>query len=59
VHLQFNGARRLQDAIVLGYQLQRTPGKDVGIPDWYSFNGTEIGAHPIIENNEKIKTAES
>ncbi|KAF7097436.1 hypothetical protein CFC21_099253 [Triticum aestivum] len=56
---KFNGARRLQDAIVLGYQLQRTPGKDVGIPDWYSLNGTEIGAHPIIENTEKIKTAES
>ncbi|KAM0821317.1 hypothetical protein ACQ4PT_072325 [Festuca glaucescens] len=56
---QFNGARRLQDVIVLGYQLQRTPGKDVEIPDWYSLSGTEIGAHQILENIEKEGSAES
>ncbi|XP_051199033.1 L-arabinokinase [Lolium perenne] len=56
---KFNGARRLQDAIVLGYQLQRTPGKDVEIPDWYSLSGAEIGAHPILENIEKEGSAES
>jgi L-arabinokinase len=49
----------LQDAIVLGYQLQRTPGKDVEIPDWYSLSGAEIGAHPILENIEKEGSAES
>uniref|UniRef100_A0A0E0Q2A2 GHMP kinase N-terminal domain-containing protein n=1 Tax=Oryza rufipogon TaxID=4529 RepID=A0A0E0Q2A2_ORYRU len=53
---KFNGARRLQDAIVLGYQLQRAPGRDVAIPDWYSLSETEVGACPISEN---IKTKES
>uniref|UniRef100_A0ACD5UIC4 Uncharacterized protein n=1 Tax=Avena sativa TaxID=4498 RepID=A0ACD5UIC4_AVESA len=56
---KFNGARRLQDAIVLGYQLQRTPGKDVGIPDWYSRSGEEVGAHPILENVAKEGSTES
>uniref|UniRef100_A0A0E0E605 Galactokinase N-terminal domain-containing protein n=1 Tax=Oryza meridionalis TaxID=40149 RepID=A0A0E0E605_9ORYZ len=53
---KFNGARRLQDAIVLGYQLQRAPGRDVAIPDWYPLSETEVGACPISEN---IKTKES
>ncbi|PUZ59232.1 hypothetical protein GQ55_4G024000 [Panicum hallii var. hallii] len=41
---KFSGARRLQDAIVSGYQLQRAPGRDVRIPDWYSLSETETGA---------------
>ncbi|KAG9133450.1 hypothetical protein Leryth_013256 [Lithospermum erythrorhizon] len=28
-----SGSRRLRDAIVLGYQLQRVPGRDVSIPE--------------------------
>ena len=48
----------MQDAIVLGYQLQRAPGKDVEIPDWYSLSGKEFGAHPILENTEKKESAE-
>ncbi|KAL5223591.1 hypothetical protein ABZP36_010230 [Zizania latifolia] len=53
---KFSGARRLQDAIVLGYQLQRAPRRDVVIPDWYSLSTTEVGACPILEN---IRTKES
>lgn len=30
-----NGARRLQDAIVFGFQLQRIPGQELGIANWY------------------------
>ncbi|KQK17416.1 hypothetical protein BRADI_1g34327v3 [Brachypodium distachyon] len=56
---KFNGARRLQDAIVLGYQLQRAPGRDVEIPDWYSLSSAETGAHPISANIEKKEKAPS
>uniref|UniRef100_A0A6N2N4G7 GHMP kinase N-terminal domain-containing protein n=1 Tax=Salix viminalis TaxID=40686 RepID=A0A6N2N4G7_SALVM len=31
------GARRLRDAIVLGYQLQRVNNRIIGIPDWYNL----------------------
>lgn len=30
-----SGARRLRDAIVLGYQLQRVTGAEVPVPEWY------------------------
>ncbi|XP_015693699.2 L-arabinokinase-like [Oryza brachyantha] len=53
---KFNGARRLQDAIVLGYQLQRASGRDVAIPDWYSLSETEVGVCPI---SRKTKTKEN
>ncbi|XP_062234198.1 L-arabinokinase-like isoform X2 [Phragmites australis] len=56
---KFNGARRLQDAIVLGYQLQRAPGRDVGIPDWYSPSKTETGVGPTSENIETKGNAQS
>ncbi|KAM0890914.1 hypothetical protein ACQ4PT_026699 [Festuca glaucescens] len=45
---KLSGARRLRDAIVLGYQLQRAPGRDVGIPDWYSLSEKEIGVRPAV-----------
>lgn len=38
-----SGARRLRDAIVLGYQLQRAPGRDLSIPDWYANAENELG----------------
>ncbi|KAK3131212.1 hypothetical protein QOZ80_6BG0503530 [Eleusine coracana subsp. coracana] len=56
---KFSGARRLQDAIVLGYQLQRTPGRDVGIPDWYSPTETETDSAPTLKTVETNGTAES
>ncbi|TXG62399.1 hypothetical protein EZV62_013762 [Acer yangbiense] len=39
----FSGARRLRDAIVLGYQLQRVPGRDISIPEWYISAENEFG----------------
>ncbi|KAM3239911.1 hypothetical protein ACQJBY_053540 [Aegilops geniculata] len=45
---KLSGARRLRDAIVLGYQLQRAPGRDVGIPEWYSLSEKEIGVRPAV-----------
>lgn len=40
---KLSGARRLRDAIVLGYQLQRSPGRDLSIPDWYASAENELG----------------
>ncbi|KAL8536741.1 hypothetical protein ACS0TY_012064 [Phlomoides rotata] len=40
---KLSGARRLRDAIVLGYQLQRIPGRDLSIPDWYASAENELG----------------
>ncbi|CAJ2674822.1 unnamed protein product [Trifolium pratense] len=39
---KLSGARRLRDAIVLGYQLQRAPGRDCAIPEWYSKSGDQL-----------------
>uniref|UniRef100_A0A0D9VC48 GHMP kinase N-terminal domain-containing protein n=1 Tax=Leersia perrieri TaxID=77586 RepID=A0A0D9VC48_9ORYZ len=56
---KLSGARRLRDAIVLGYQLQRAPGRDVGIPDWYSLSEKEIGVRPAPAYHEVNGSAES
>ncbi|GLT59584.1 hypothetical protein SLA2020_323960 [Shorea laevis] len=40
---KLSGARRLRDAIVLGYQLQRVPGRDISIPEWYATAENELG----------------
>ncbi|XP_062025218.1 L-arabinokinase-like [Rosa rugosa] len=39
---KLSGARRLRDAIILGYQLQRVPGRDMAIPEWYANAETEL-----------------
>ncbi|CAN0859232.1 ARA1 [Linum grandiflorum] len=39
---KLSGARRLRDAIVLGYQLQRVPGKDICVPEWYANAASEL-----------------
>ncbi|PKI50822.1 hypothetical protein CRG98_028817 [Punica granatum] len=39
---KLSGARRLRDAIVLGYQLQRAPGRDLCIPEWYANAENEL-----------------
>ncbi|KAG1364535.1 Mevalonate/galactokinase [Cocos nucifera] len=49
---KLSGARRLRDAIVLGYQLQRAPGRDIGIPDWYSLAENEVRLRPALQNTE-------
>lgn len=36
--------------MVSGYVLQRAPGRDVGIPDWYSLSETETGAGLTSKN---------
>ncbi|XP_027333907.1 L-arabinokinase-like isoform X3 [Abrus precatorius] len=40
---KLSGARRLRDAIVLGYQLQRAPGRDIAIPEWYATAENQLG----------------
>ncbi|XP_020226099.1 L-arabinokinase [Cajanus cajan] len=40
---KLSGARRLRDAIVLGYQLQRAPGGDITIPEWYATAENQLG----------------
>ncbi|XP_015971773.1 L-arabinokinase [Arachis duranensis] len=43
---KLSGARRLRDAIVLGYQLQRATGRDVAIPEWYVNAESQLGRRP-------------
>ncbi|XP_026458266.1 L-arabinokinase-like [Papaver somniferum] len=53
---KLSGARRLRDAIVLGYQLQRAPGRDADIPEWYALAENEFGLRtgsPSAEMSEK------
>ncbi|KAI5062302.1 hypothetical protein GOP47_0022841 [Adiantum capillus-veneris] len=37
-----SGAGRLQDAIVFGFQMQRIPGQELGIPKWYTHAEKEF-----------------
>ncbi|TQD86798.1 hypothetical protein C1H46_027671 [Malus baccata] len=51
---KLSGARRLRDAIILGYQLQRVPGRDMAIPEWYANAESELGiGSPTCEVSEK------
>lgn len=50
--LQLSGARRLRDAIVLGFQLQRVPGRDISIPEWYANAESEFGLRIGSQNAE-------
>ncbi|KAM6550206.1 hypothetical protein CsatB_000014 [Cannabis sativa] len=53
---KLSGARRLRDAIILGYQLQRVAGRDICIPDWYSNAESELGLgsrSPTFQVTEK------
>ncbi|XP_010263341.1 PREDICTED: L-arabinokinase-like [Nelumbo nucifera] len=59
---KLSGARRLRDAIVLGYQLQRVPGRDIFIPDWYALAENQLGlrtASPISEMSRTSSLAKS
>lgn len=44
-NFQWCGSRRLHDTIVLGYQLQRVPGSDLSIPDWYANAENQRDVH--------------
>uniref|UniRef100_A0A0C9S778 TSA: Wollemia nobilis Ref_Wollemi_Transcript_13892_3889 transcribed RNA sequence n=1 Tax=Wollemia nobilis TaxID=56998 RepID=A0A0C9S778_9CONI len=50
---KYSGARRLRDAIVLGFQLQRSAGRDISIPGWYSHAETELGLRPMMPSGER------
>ncbi|EXC32767.1 hypothetical protein L484_019881 [Morus notabilis] len=53
---KLSGARRLRDAIILGYQLQRVPGRDICIPDWYANAESELGlgsGSPTFQMSER------
>uniref|UniRef100_A0A251L599 GHMP kinase N-terminal domain-containing protein n=1 Tax=Manihot esculenta TaxID=3983 RepID=A0A251L599_MANES len=52
---KLSGARRLRDAIVLGYQLQRVDGRDICIPEWYANAENELNKStrsPVAQKNE-------
>uniref|UniRef100_A0A2P2MS60 L-arabinokinase-like isoform X1 n=2 Tax=Rhizophora mucronata TaxID=61149 RepID=A0A2P2MS60_RHIMU len=52
---KFSGARRLRDAIILGYQLQRVPGRDMSIPEWYTNAENELSettGSPVAQRND-------
>ncbi|KAM0059342.1 putative L-arabinokinase [Helianthus debilis subsp. tardiflorus] len=55
---KLSGARRLRDAIVLGYQLQRVPGRDISIPEWYASAenefGLRTGSHSVDKSNSSV-----
>ncbi|KAL4284310.1 hypothetical protein GQ457_16G000100 [Hibiscus cannabinus] len=58
---KLSGARRLRDAIILGYQLQRVPGRDVSIPEWYTNAENELGlstGSPTSQARESNATTE-
>ena len=41
--MQLSEARRLHDAVVPGYQLQRAIDQDISIPEWYGTPGNQLG----------------
>lgn len=56
------GARRLRDAIVLGFQLQRISGSDLSIPEWYAHAQNELGLRsgsPRFAENGAIEDCDS
>ncbi|KAI3987570.1 hypothetical protein MKX01_021482 [Papaver californicum] len=56
---KFSGASRLRDAIVLGYQLQRAPGRDADIPEWYSVAEHELGLRNSLSSAEMNQKSSS
>ncbi|KAI3950827.1 hypothetical protein MKW92_044311 [Papaver armeniacum] len=56
---KFSGASRLSDAIVLGYQLQRAPGRDADIPEWYSVAEHELGMRNSLSSAEMNQKSSS
>lgn len=55
--MQQSGAQRLRDAIVFGFQLQRHPGRELNIPDWYGPNETKLGLLPARKSLDNIQGA--
>lgn len=42
----------MRDAIVFGFQLQRHPGREIDIPDWYGPSETRLGLSPARKSIE-------
>ncbi|XP_042036604.1 L-arabinokinase-like isoform X1 [Salvia splendens] len=55
-HSKLSGSRRLQDAIVLGYQLQRVSGKDIDVPSWYALAQDELSFHTPSADETSIQS---
>ncbi|KAJ4875418.1 Mevalonate/galactokinase family protein [Raphanus sativus] len=53
-----NGVRRLQDAIILGFQLQRALGRDLSVPEWYQVAGDESGTTLVDQTQNSSKFVE-
>ncbi|XP_021891445.1 L-arabinokinase-like [Carica papaya] len=47
-----SGARRLRDAIILGFQLQRAPGRDISVPEWYNMAETELSLRSALPTGQ-------
>ncbi|KAL3534972.1 hypothetical protein ACH5RR_003433 [Cinchona calisaya] len=56
---KLSGSRRLRDAIVLGYQLQRVPGKDIAVPEWYAVAQNELSFRSVSPNDKMFQTSPS
>ncbi|KAF2283531.1 hypothetical protein GH714_011857 [Hevea brasiliensis] len=57
---KLSGSRRLRDAIVLGYQLQRVAGRDISIPEWYANAENELSkstGSPVAHTNDGLPTS--
>ncbi|CAI9760565.1 unnamed protein product [Fraxinus pennsylvanica] len=54
---KLSGPRRLRDAIVLGYQLQRVPGKDIAVPEWYTNAQNELNIRTPSPDNNVIQSS--
>eukprot|EP00252_Welwitschia_mirabilis_P018224 TRINITY_DN4050_c0_g1_i1.p1 TRINITY_DN4050_c0_g1~~TRINITY_DN4050_c0_g1_i1.p1 ORF type:complete len:994 (+),score=238.94 TRINITY_DN4050_c0_g1_i1:493-3474(+) len=54
-----SGARRLRDAIVLGFQLQRISGRDITIPEWYSHAENELLRSQAPSEEKQFKQTSS
>ncbi|CAK7345772.1 unnamed protein product [Dovyalis caffra] len=48
------GARRLRDAIVLGYQLQRSNSRSIGVPDWYNLAENKLVARSSEGSQKEV-----
>ncbi|CAH2069789.1 unnamed protein product [Thlaspi arvense] len=56
--LNLSGTRRLRDAIILGFQLQRAPGRDLSVPEWYQVAGNEDEISSVDQTQRSPKFVE-
>ncbi|PIN05397.1 Galactokinase [Handroanthus impetiginosus] len=56
---KLSGSRRLRDAIVLGYQLQRVSGKDIDVPEWYTIAQSKLSSRTPLPDKNSIQITSS